>query len=697
MNPESQNQLFRLAAVLYADNNYEVAPKTIHRKVIESVLLECGAVEYSVNQIIDFIQERYSITFDEESVREIVTSKKEEGFLTNYRNGDLFVCLSEKRKQTLQTKISNKTIDFFISEFQKEYAQLVAKVDSKAVLYKFLYEIFSTNTSSFQKLIDSKKDLAGIINLESSNYTEKEKEVINNFLQWDNFEKNKAVFDIASYALEYCMLTNKNGSSSIHLDNLKNKSFYLDTNIIYRALGINGENRQKRSQTFLKKFSDSGEKIIISKSTETEFKDGIKGHVDRIRKFDSPRVNSKLFQEVEVQRDIYNFYHKWRIGKTNYNLDLFIAEIYSIYDNFKKEFKIVVDTQKPYDVKDKKVDELLKDYSSSITSFKQKEGNDIIGSSTIDAENVLWIEKKRENKAQNIFDTKYFLISTDQGLRRWDYQREDKTPLVLLPSQWMSILLRYLNRTEDDFKSFVNFLNLKNTEVLINSERLHVVLAGISEMTTSIEQQRTILNNLVENKFNGVVSRGLSNDQIFENAKTYAKSKLETDVENLKKQNENLVGMHEKLSADMAEHQTAVSGELQQLKDENQGIGNKLTEKEQENKQLKAKLLEKEIEEEFTKWQNPAKWLIGLGLLIILFTILQFCCKTWSLNYPYKLVMWIDTITNSVQKNTLTALIYAPLAGLWLIFTFAWNRLISKEKKAEKRKEIRSQLLDKYK
>ena len=130
MNPESQNQLFRLAAVLYADNNYEVAPKTIHRKVIESVLLECGAVEYSVHQIIDFIQERYSITFDEESVKEIITNKKEEGFLTNQRNGDLFVCLSEKRKQTLLTKISNKTIDFFISEFQKEYAQLVDKVDS---------------------------------------------------------------------------------------------------------------------------------------------------------------------------------------------------------------------------------------------------------------------------------------------------------------------------------------------------------------------------------------------------------------------------------------------------------------------------------------------------------------------------------------------------------------------------------------
>ena len=697
MNEERQHQLFRLSAVLYADNNYEVAPKTIHRKIIESALLECGMEEYSVHQIIDFIQERYSITFDEESVREIVTSKKEEGFLTNHRNGNLYVCLSEKRKQTLQAKISNKTIDFFISEFQGNNTQLVARVDSKAILYKFLYDIFSTNTYSFQKLINNKKDLSGIINLENSNYSEKEKEIINNFLQWDNFEKNKAIFNIASYALEYCMLTNKNGSSSIHLDNLKNKSFYLDTNIIYRVLGINGENRQKRSKTFLKKFNDSGEKIIISKSTETEFKDGIKGHVDRIRNYDSPRVNSILFQEVEVQRDIYNFYHKWRIGKINYNLDLFIAEIYSIYDNFKKEFKIQVDTVKPFDINDKKVDELLKNYTSSISTFKQNEGNEIIGSATIDAENILWIEMKRENKVQNIFDTKYFFISSDQSLRRWDYQREDKTPIVLLPSQWMSILLRYLNRTEDDFKSFVSFLNLKNSEVLINSEKLHIVLTGIAEMTTSIEQQRFILNNLVENKFNSVVSRSMSNEQIFENAKKYAKSKLENEVEKLKIQNNDLTGKYNEISADITVHKTAVTSEIQHLKDEKEGIKRKLSDKEKENIHLKEQLIESEIKAEMRKWQEPAKWLIALGFLIILFMTLQFCCKTWSLNYPYKLVMWIETITNTVQKTTLTTLMYAPLIGLWLISKFVWSRLISKDKKSETKLKIKNNVTVKYK
>ena len=306
-------------------------------------------------------------------------------------------------------------------------------------------------------------------------------------------------------------------------------------------------------------------------------------------------------------------------------------------------------------------------------------------------------ETKRENNNQNIFDTKYFFISSDQSLRRWDYQREDKTPIVLLPSQWMSILLRYLNRTEDDFKSFVSFLNLKNSEVLINSEKLHIVLAGIAEMTTSIEQQRFILNNLVENKFNSVVSRSMSNEQIFENAKKYAKSKLENEVEKLKIQNNDLTGKYNEISADITVHKTAVTSEIQHLKDEKEGIKRKLSDKEQENIHLKEQLIESEIKAEMRKWQEPAKWLIALGFLIILFMTLQFCCKTWSLNYPYKLVMWIETITNTVQKTTLTTLMYAPLIGLWLISKFVWSRLISKDKKSETKLKIKNNVTVKYK
>ncbi len=38
MSEEYKNQLFRLAAVLSADNNYEITPKTLPRKIIESII-----------------------------------------------------------------------------------------------------------------------------------------------------------------------------------------------------------------------------------------------------------------------------------------------------------------------------------------------------------------------------------------------------------------------------------------------------------------------------------------------------------------------------------------------------------------------------------------------------------------------------------------------------------------------------------
>jgi hypothetical protein len=692
-----KNQLFRLATVLYADNNYEVATNTIHRKIIESVLLECNAKEFSVHQIIDFVQENYSLTFEEEALKEIVRSKKQEGFLTNFRNGNLYVCLSEKRKQTLLYKISNKTIDYFIEEFQNEFNQLIGNVDSKKLLHRFLYEIFSTNTSSFQKLINSKKDLKGLINLESTNYNDKEREIINNFLHWDNADKNKAIFDISSYALEYCMLTNKNGGSSIHLDNLRNKSFYLDTNIIYRVLGINGDDRQKRSKTFLKKFNDTGEKLIISKSTDNEFKDGLKGHIDRIEKYNSPRVKSRLFQEVNVQKDIYNHYHKWRISKVNISLDLFLAEIFSNYDKFKKEFNIDTDTLIPFNTEDKKIIESLNDYTSSISMFKSGEGNEIIGSATIDAENILWVEKKRANKSQNIFDTKYFFISTDQGLRRWDYQRANQTPIVLLPSQWMSILLRYLNRTDDDFKSFVNFLNLKNNEVLISSEKLHIVLAGISEMTDNIVQQRTLLHNLVENKFYGVVYKGVSSDEIFENAKKYAKSELEKQIEDLEDKNKELSIIQEQFSSELVKQKESISLEMQQLKEDKGGIDKKLSDKENENKKLKDKLVEKEFNEEYRKWKRPAYWLLLLGIIIIICIYLVFSNQTWRYNYPYKLIKWIDSCKSSTQVAISIALTISVMTGLWKILSFSWKRLINTEEKGSKKKEIENELKENYK
>lgn len=696
MNNDYQSELFRLAVVLYADNNYEVTSKTVNKKIIESVLVECGKREFSIHEIIDFIQERYNLIFDEESIIEIVDNPKYE-FLTNQRDGNTYVCLSAQRRQNLDTKINNKTIDYFISEFQKEYAELVKNTDSKSIIYKFIYEIFVSNSAGFQKLIDNTKNITELTDYESINYSDKEKEIINNFLQWDNPEKNKTIFDIASYSVEYCMLTNKSGKHSIHLTDLRNKNFYLDTNIIYRGLGINGEDRRKRSSTFLKKFNEAGEKLIISKATDTEFRDGIKGHIDRISKHNSPRVNSKLYQEVAVQKDIFNFYHKWRIGKVNTNLELFLAYVLGLYDSFIKEFNIEVERIVQFNPKDKKTDEILKEYSSSIYNFKSQNRSEVIGSSVVDAENIFLIEYKRDGKSHNMFETKFFLISTDQSLRKWDYLRSNSTPVVLLPSQWLSVILRYVNRTDDDYKSFVSFLNLKNNEVLIDNEKLQIVLAGISEMTNDIQQQRNILNNLVENKFNGVISKDISGEQLFDNAKKYAKSKLEEEIEALKKSKEEIETKHDALAKDHEKNKKQVKVEIQEISSENKDLNKKLSLVENKNITLKEELREKYKDEKLKKWKRSAYWLIPIVFLILLFYYFQLFHSEWEHNYIEKLVRYIDNIQSDTKKDWIRFIINGGLlGGLGSLVVFIYNRIFSKSKKTKKEEEIMGNMPEQY-
>jgi hypothetical protein len=61
------------------------------------------------------------------------------------------------------------------------------------------------------------------------------------------------------------------------------------------------------------------------------------------------------------------------------------------------------------------------------------------------------------------------------------------------------------------------------------------------------------------------------------------------------------------------------------------------------------------------------------------------------------MIIWIDTITNTVQKNTLTLLMYAPLIGLWLVSVFVWNRLGPSRDRNEQKKNIKNELIEKYK
>ena len=179
MNINSTHELFRLSAILYADNNYEVAPQTTHRKIIESVLLENGNKFMSIPDLCNYINDTYELIFSDEEILNVIKSPKNLGFELSLFNKEQVVRLTENRMNTLHSKIKNKIIDDYIAEFEALF-----NITAKEIIYRFLYELFSNDVGSFQRLINAKKQTTSKYRVNSQNYSESEKEIINNFLNW---------------------------------------------------------------------------------------------------------------------------------------------------------------------------------------------------------------------------------------------------------------------------------------------------------------------------------------------------------------------------------------------------------------------------------------------------------------------------------------------------------------------------------
>ena len=116
--------------------------------------------------------------------------------------------------------------------------------------------------------------------------------------------------------------------------------------------------------------------------------------------------------------------------------------------------------------------------------------------------NALFVEKKRRNNDLNIIDTKYYLITADHGLKRWDDTHSKNQPIMLLPSQWLGLIFKYTGRaTEDDFQCFMSFLRLKNeTQPSIDPDRLQLIVAGISEISHDFAEQKHLVDDIIHSR-----------------------------------------------------------------------------------------------------------------------------------------------------------------------------------------------------
>lgn len=528
------NSAIRTAAVLYADDNQNVTQKTITRKIIESIFVSLNNKEITINELIDQIQDDLNLEFGEEEIERIIDNSDKFEIRPDSKTNDAYIRLSNIRFQNVKDKEDKNSLEKHVNIFVENIYQ--GNFNNDAVskcIYDYIYDLLNKNISVFKKITNSNSTIQDI-SIDSESFSFEERKCINEFLSWDSKEKNKAIFNIVSYAIEYALITNNVVSGNVFSNTIKNKVFYFDINVIYRAIGINGVERQKRTLSFLNKCKNSGQTFFISKFSIDEFKASVQHHISQLQKVPFNKINPKLFSEYAVNTSFYEYYHRWRMNRTaTYSFDLFHAEINSEYKKFLKEFSVVEDFKIPFVESDKDTEKIIENYTRDIKLYSGKGEN----TARYDALNTLLIEKRRNQNYRSITDTKYFFLSVDQKLRNWDFQRNDKQPIALLPSQWLSILLKFFSRTEDDYKSFVSFLRLKLQNPIIQEEDLHFILAGISEVTEDFKHQKELFDEMIELQFQKTLD-GKDVNEIKTDSAVFAKKLVDGEISEIKSQHQ---------------------------------------------------------------------------------------------------------------------------------------------------------------
>ncbi len=643
----SSRQIFRLAAVIYAENS-SINTNEVVKNIVEACFIESN-VEMNIEDILAYCMEHLYINFTYSEIFQIMETFSS-NFISNKYENCTYYKLTEKRLIEYQSEQS-KNIEYFIKLFINKYPADTAEAIEQA-MYKFLYELTTTNINSYRKLISKGikcpvfKDSE--LSVDQRLFSEEEKEYISLFLNWDNEDKNSAITDIIICCLEYCLIVS--GDTKINLTEtfINNKTIFLDTNIIFRALGINGKSRKEIVISLLEKCKQGNVNICISSFTEREFFNTIENNIQKIVSYARGKISMEVYDGI-ADYSIFSFYNEWRQEHDGLSFNYFKSYIRSLYLQLLENFNIVNDSKIPYNPYNEKEKKIIQKYNDEIYRIKEEMSDQnyyynpdeyYVTSNTHDANLVLWLEKKREGNHEEENKSDYYLISSDKSLRYWDLRREKEgVPIVIYPSHFFSLLIRTCGRAKNDLKSFVSFINLRPKSNTIKPERADAILSGISVVTEDICTQKALVKEILNDGMNSsILSDDFDELEIYEKAKLFSLKYLEKEFE---RQGKNLLETQEKIAA--------IEEKFNTLEQENKDSVQKGALYEEKNERLLEtinRIARKGINFKYicVWWTVPLVIMI-FNLISISFIALQllFCDSSW--NFVPKIFTFISTHT----------------------------------------------------
>lgn len=468
---------------------------TSHSKFIDNLTNIIIYVLYTYNsegkqiKIEDLPKAIEKISGLEFTIKEIQQAIEEQGSNFYEISGKVLILTEAGNKQI---HIENrKKFENIIKRYIEKYNISKQTEEVKKLIYEFLYNSVQNNIEALLNVAtgtDSSQILAQLKKLDNE-----DRRIINDFIDWDDEQKNELLYEIISFAVDYCCLTIKKDKANFSTL-LQGKTFYLDTNILFRMLGLNNEQRKETILQFVNKCKEAKIKLLITSFTKTETLNSIQYHVRQVKKImqgytGNGNALSRLYDKSNYEDSFLTVYLAWAMKNG----------IQGHYDDFhkylQKEFYELVNEIRTIDAGNIQIPEgILESYIS------WKDGKITRENAEYDIKNLIFIDRIRKQKSNTMgWNVGEYLISADHKLIKWaDRNFSKENPIAVLPSVWYSMLLKLQGRAQNDIKAFSEFIKIRYIQDK-PTENIQYLINKVCEKTTNGALQDMLFDEIAKN------------------------------------------------------------------------------------------------------------------------------------------------------------------------------------------------------
>lgn len=494
-----QENYMRLALVLQNSNAHTV--KTNIVKIIRATMVETGNCPLNLTDLSSQINNLYSLEFDPSELHLAIKESKYAGFQINENDDPVYTRFSLvpemylKTQQRIKPDVLDTLIESFIA-FCKDVQ--ISTNECKQLILTFLYQAFASDAETIQSLL--KADKNKILNYQSFiEFDDDQKIIINLFLNWHDDEKDKFVYNAVSCGYEFCMLGMRKDSNS--LGNIfQGKKFYLDSNIVFRLMGLNQIERQMIIRSFIDRCQQANIELKYTNFTVGEIESTIDYRVQRVKRFygANPPISRQALEELSdkyANLDFLESYGSWtknagnKVGDYASFAEYLKQEAHHVLAEFKLEVR--TSAAKSEEKKDE-FSQLFKEFES-YKKHRYKLAYE--GNIRVDIENYMFImELYYKRSGTSIVDVNEYFVTADHSLVNWARERVPHVlPVFVLPSVWYSLLLKIRGRSDNDYRAFSQFLNLRLSEQSEADPRKEQALKAIIEMSETSSNKEAII------------------------------------------------------------------------------------------------------------------------------------------------------------------------------------------------------------